>query len=135
VAEPDRAVLLIDGVCNVCEAWVRFIVPRDPRGRFAFAALQSPVGSKLLAEAGLPADYLDGVVLLEGGRAYTRSTALLRVFRRLSGLWPLFYALVVIPRPLRDWAYEAFIARRYAWFGRKDACLVPSGELAERFLG
>ena len=134
MAEADRAVLLIDGVCNVCEASVRFIVPRDPGGRFAFAALQSPVGSKLLSEAGLPAGYLDGVVLLEGGRAYTQSTALLRVVRRLSGLWPLLYALVVIPRPLRDWLYRAFIARRYAWFGRKDACLVPSGELAERFL-
>lgn len=133
VSSERRAVLLIDGVCNLCEGCVRFIVPRDPEGRFAFAALQSETGERLLREAGLPND-LDTVVLLEDGRSYARSTAILRVLRRLSGAWPLLYALIAIPRPLRDWAYAAFIAHRYRWFGKKDACLVPGPDLAARFL-
>ncbi len=129
-----RAVILIDGECNVCESTVRFVVPRDPQGRFAFAAIQSETGQALLAEAGLPGDAIDTAVLFEGGRVFTRSTAVLRILRRLDGAWPLLRVLLLVPRPLRDAAYDAFAARRYAWFGRKDACLVPTPDIAARFL-
>jgi predicted DCC family thiol-disulfide oxidoreductase YuxK len=129
-----RAVILFDGVCNVCAATVRFIVPRDPAGRFAFAALQSETGRRLLREAGLPPDYLEGLVLLEDGRAYLDSDAVLRIASRLSGAWPVLGLLRLLPRGLRDRAYRAFIARRYAWFGKTDACLVPTPDLAARFL-
>jgi predicted DCC family thiol-disulfide oxidoreductase YuxK len=134
VGDDARAVILFDGVCNVCAASVRFIAPRDPAGRFAFATLQSDSGRRLLAGAGLPADYLEGIVLIEGGRAYLKSDAVLRIASRLSGAWPLFGLLRMLPRALRDAAYTAFIARRYAWFGKSDACLVPSADLARRFL-
>jgi predicted DCC family thiol-disulfide oxidoreductase YuxK len=129
-----RSILLIDGECNVCTWTVQFVVPRDPEGRFAFAALQSPAGRRLLEQAGQPPERLETVVLLEDGAVHRRSSAVLRVVRRLSGAWPLLYALWLIPRPLRDRVYDAFAARRYRWFGRRDRCLVPSPDLAPRFL-
>jgi len=134
VAGDPRAILLFDGVCNVCERTVRFVAPRDRHGRFQFASLQSPVGSDLLRRAGLPPEQLDTVVLIEGERVSLRSTAILRVLRRLRFPWPLLYPLILLPRALRDRAYDAFAARRYRWFGKKDACLVPDAELAARFL-
>ena len=73
-------------------------------------------------------------MLVEEGRCHTRSGAALRVARHLSGAWPLLAALWLIPSPLRDWAYDRFAERRYRWFGRSDACLVPTPELRERFL-
>ncbi|MBW2312997.1 MAG: DUF393 domain-containing protein [Deltaproteobacteria bacterium] len=130
----EPSILLFDGVCNFCSDAVRFLVPRDPKGRLRFAALQSDTGAEIQRRFGLdPAD-LDSVVLVEGGRCHTKSGAALRVAGKLSGAWPLFAVLLVIPWPLRDWAYDRFAERRYRWFGRSDACLVPSPQLRERFL-
>jgi predicted DCC family thiol-disulfide oxidoreductase YuxK len=129
-----RSILLIDGECNVCTWTVRFVLPRDPEGRFAFATLQSPRGRRLVEQAGLPPDCLDTVVLLEDGAVHRRSSAVLRVVRRLSGAWPLLCVLWLIPRPLRDGLYDAFAARRYRWFGRRAVCLVPTPDLTPRFL-
>jgi len=130
----EPSILLFDGVCNFCSDAVRFLVPRDPKGRLRFAALQSDTGAEIQLRFGLdPAD-LDSVVLVEGGRCHTKSGAALRVAGKLSGAWPLFAVLLVIPWPLRDWAYDRFAERRYRWFGRSDACLVPSPQLRERFL-
>jgi predicted DCC family thiol-disulfide oxidoreductase YuxK len=134
VEDDARSILLIDGECNVCDWVVRFVAPRDPHGRFAFASLQSPAGRRLLERAGVTPDRLDTVVLLEGQRVHLRSSAMLRVVRRLSGAWPLLSALWLIPRPIRDRLYDAFAARRYRWFGRRDQCLVPTPDLAPRFL-
>lgn len=133
--DDPRAILLFDGVCNVCNAWVRFVVPRDRSAGIAFAPLQSEAGARLLAAAGLPTDNLDTVVLLDGPRVHVRSAAVVRVLLRLGAAWPLLGALVfLVPRPLRDAAYDAFARRRYAWFGRRDACPVPGPRLQERFL-
>ena len=130
----EPSILLFDGVCNFCSDAVHFLVPRDPKGRLRFAALQSDTGAEIQLRFGLdPAD-LDSVVLVEGGRCHTKSGAALRVAGKLSGAWPLFAVLLVIPWPLRDWAYDRFAERRYRWFGRSDACLVPTPELRERFL-
>lgn len=130
-----HAVVLFDGVCNLCNASVRFIVRRDAGGYFRFASLQSDVGRALLEEHGLPRDEMASVVLVEGGRAHTRSDAALRVARRLSGAWPLLSAFRVLPRFVRDGVYGWIAANRYRWFGRRDACELPSPELRDRFLG
>ncbi|HEV8674058.1 MAG TPA: thiol-disulfide oxidoreductase DCC family protein [Methylomirabilota bacterium] len=130
----SRPIVLFDGVCNLCNGSVTFIVKRDPGRRFRFAALQSAAGATLLRQFGLPADALDTLVLVEGNRAFTRSTASLRVARRLSGLWPLLYALIVVPRPIRDLLYGVVARNRYRWFGRRDACMMPTPDLRERFL-
>jgi len=126
--------LLFDGVCNLCNASVQFIIDRDPQARFRFAALQSDVGRALAAECGIDADALDSIVLVEDGRCYTHSSAALHVARRLSGGWPLLAALTVVPRPLRDLVYGFIAARRYRWFGKEETCRIPTPELRARFL-
>ena len=130
----SQPVILFDGVCNLCAWSVQFIIRRDPCGQFRFAALQSPVGQRLLAERGADARGLDSVVLIEGARWYARSDAALRIARRLSGAWPLLALLRVLPRPLRDWAYDFVARNRYRWFGRQDACMLPTPTLRARFL-
>ncbi|HET8530340.1 MAG TPA: thiol-disulfide oxidoreductase DCC family protein [Methylomirabilota bacterium] len=132
-AAPGR-VVLFDGICNLCNATVVFVAKRDPVGRFTFAALQSPVGRGLLGRFGLPADVPETLVLIEEGHAFTRSTAALKIARHLSGLWPLTYAAIVIPRPLRDLVYRLVARHRYRLFGKRDVCMVPSPEVRERFL-
>ena len=127
-------IVLYDGVCNYCNASVRFVIARDPGGRYRFAALQSDVGKSLLADHQLPAESMETVVLIEGGEVYTRSTAALRVARRLSGVWSLLYVFIILPRPIRDWCYGIFARNRYRWFGRTDVCQIPSPEVRQRFL-
>jgi predicted DCC family thiol-disulfide oxidoreductase YuxK len=129
-----QRLILFDGVCNLCNASVLFVIDRDPNARFAFAPLQSAEAQRVLAERGHRTTPLSSVLLVEGNRVYERSTAALRVARRLSGAWPLLYAFIVVPRPLRDAVYGLVARNRYRWFGREDACRVPTPELRARFL-
>jgi predicted DCC family thiol-disulfide oxidoreductase YuxK len=136
-----EAVILFDGVCNLCNGAVLFIIDRDPRARFSFAPLQSAEAERLLRERGHAGrertsspDEPATIVLLDREGVYERSTAALRIARRLSGLWPAFYILMLVPRPVRDLAYDWVARHRYRWFGRLDACRIPTPELRERFL-
>ncbi len=128
--------VLFDGICNLCSGFVRFIVERDPAAHFRFASLQSEAGRALMREHGLEIGEVDptSVVLVEDGRAYQRSTAALRIARRLRFPWPLFAAFVVVPRFVRDVVYDFVARHRYRWFGKKDVCMVPTPELRARFL-
>ena len=130
----QKAIMLIDGLCNICTRIVSFTVRHDPKALIQFAALQSPVGQKLLAQYGLPTSEIKTFVLIENNQAYTHSTGALRYFKHLNGLWPLLYVLIVLPRPLRDFVYDTFSKNRYHWFGKRDQCLVPTPELKNRFL-
>lgn len=136
----EHAVILFDGVCNLCNGFVNFIIDRDPDGYFKFAALQSKEAQALLdgrgedVRADADGGLLRSVVLIEGHQVYRKSTAALHVARRLTGLWPLFFALIVVPRPLRDAVYDAVAARRYDWFGQREQCRVPTPDLQSRFL-
>ena len=132
----DHAVVLYDGVCNVCNESVQFILARDKVGYFHFASLQSEVGKELLAQHGLADLPLSTMVLIEKGRAYVKSTAVMRVARRLTPFWVLSsYALALLPRPLRDALYAGFVKHRYRWFGRKQACFLPDTTQRRRFIG
>ena len=127
-------IVLFDGVCNLCNGAVQFLLRRDRRRRFRFAALQSAAGRALLAEYGLPTETLETLVVLESGKARLRSAAALHLARRLPWPWPLLAVFTILPRPLRDALY-AFVARhRYRWFGRRESCRLPSAETADRFL-
>lgn len=130
----EPAVVLFDGVCNLCNASVQFILKRDVAGAFRFAALQSEAGRRLLEGHGLPADALSTVVVVADGRAYTHSGAALRIARGLGGAWPALGALGVVPRFARDAAYRLVARNRYRWFGRRDECMLPTPELRARFL-
>jgi len=129
-------IVLFDGVCNLCNGAVRFIVDRDPQAHVCFASLQSDTARQLLAEFGVSLPDADPgtLYLIENGRLYDRSTAALRIARHLHGLWPLVSVFQAVPAFVRDPVYEFVAARRYRWFGREDACRVPTPEEASRFL-
>lgn len=124
-------IILFDGICNFCDASVQFIMKRD-NGDFKFASLQSDIGQELVARHYLQG--IDSIVLIEEDRAYTKSTAALRIAKKLKGAWSLIYIGIIIPKSLRDPLYERFAKNRYKWFGKKDACILPAKEERARFL-
>ena len=137
-ADRHNAVILFDGVCNLCNSSVNFIIDRDKSGKFKFSALQSEEARPYLERAGRspddPESLLQSLVLIEGENYYTRSTAALKIARHLDGLWPLTYGFIIIPKFIRDKAYDWVARNRYRWFGRLDACRIPTPDLRKRFL-
>ena len=132
--DAQHAVVLFDGVCNLCNGFVRFVIPRDPRGHIRFSALQSEAARRLMGQAGVTPGGADSVVLVEGQRASVRSEAALRIARQLRFPWPILYGLVIVPRPLRDWVYDIVARNRFRWFCRRDVCMVPGPDTQDRFL-
>lgn len=129
-----RNIILFDGVCNLCVGSVQFVLKRDTRNHFLFASMQSRSGQEILRRFDLSADVVDSFVLIENGRVYHRSTAALRVARKLRGLWPLLYVFIIVPRTVRDTIYNWIARNRYRWFGKKDECWLPTPDLKERFI-
>lgn len=129
-----QTVIFFDGLCNLCNGAVQFVIKRDPKNLFQFASLQSEYATKVLAKFDLEPQQGDSFVLLENDKVYQRSTAALRVARKLSGLWPLLYALIIVPRFIRDAVYNYVAKNRYKWFGKKESCWIPTAELKEKFL-
>ena len=130
---PDR-LLLFDGVCNLCNALVQFTIKRDPDAKFKFASLQSDIGQKILEECGLPLDDIDTFLYIDHGKAYLRSDAGLHTCKDIGGIWKVFSAFIIVPRPIRDFIYDLLAKYRYRIFGRKNACMIPTPELKSRFL-
>lgn len=130
---PHADIILFDGVCNFCCTSVQFIIQRDPSAQFTFASQQSEVGRALLDQAKLPLT-MDTFVLITQTHAYTRSAAALRVASKLTQPWPLCAIFWLVPRFLRDAAYDLIARHRYRWFGQKEQCWVPSTDLRKRFL-
>lgn len=136
-AQPQSApspVLLFDGVCNLCDWSVQFVLDHDEEGRIHFASLQSDAGRALLASCGLNPGVMDSVVFVEGGRCSVRSDAALRVARHLAPPWRWIAALAAVPRPVRDRAYDWVARHRYRWFGTRSSCRVPTPQTRARFL-
>ena len=127
-------ILLFDGHCNFCNAWVRLIVNRDNTRKILFAPLQSPVGRKMLEEHQIDVNYADSLVFFEEEGFSLSSTAALRIFSYLNGWERHLQLLAIIPRPLRDTFYHFIAKSRYKLFGRSEQCMIPTPELRERFL-
>ena len=129
----DHPVVLFDGICNYCNSWVNFAIRNDKNARLRFATLQSATGQKLKEEYGV-APTVDSVILIDNDRAYTYSDAALRIAKYLR--WPAkaLYALIIVPAFIRQPIYKWIARNRYKWFGKKDACMVPSAEIRGRFL-
>ncbi len=127
-------IVLFDGVCNLCNGAVQFLLRRDHRRHFRFAALQSAAGQALLRQHGVDTAALATIVAVEGGRARVQSDAALLLARRLPWPWPLLAVCLVCPRPLRDALYSLVARHRYRWFGRTESCMLPTPETADRFL-
>jgi predicted DCC family thiol-disulfide oxidoreductase YuxK len=128
-------ILLFDGVCNLCNEAVQFVIAHDHKGEIQFAALQSEFAQNLLRKHALPTDTLDSLVFIDDGVAYTSSSGALRLARSFAGAWRLLYAFIVVPKFIRDAVYRFVGANRYRWFGRQAACMLPTPALKARFLG
>ena len=130
----EQPVIVFDGVCNLCNAAVDFVIRRDRKGVFQFAPNQSHAGEEIIEVAGLDELEADTIVLWENGATYVRSAAVLRISRRLGYPWKLAYGLILVPRPLRDLGYRLVANNRYRLFGRRDTCRIPTPEERSRFL-
>jgi predicted DCC family thiol-disulfide oxidoreductase YuxK len=127
-------VILFDGVCNLCNASVQFIINRDPKAKFRFASLQSETGQSLLKKFNLSAEKLYSVMVVDQDKVYDRSRAALEIARRLSGLWPLLYGFIIVPPFIRNLVYDWISRNRYRWFGVRQACMMPSPDMKARFI-
>ncbi|MCL4165624.1 UNVERIFIED_CONTAM: hypothetical protein GTU68_037708 [Idotea baltica] len=134
--EPNN-VIIFDGVCSLCNAWVDFVLRKEKEDIFSFAANQSDEGQAILEKFNKTFDNeeVDTVFLLENGQLYERSTAALRIVKKLSFPWNLAYGFVVIPRPIRDFFYKIIAKNRYRWFGKKNSCRLPTPEERAKFIG
>jgi len=131
----QQKIILFDGVCNLCNSSVIFILKHEKQPVFHFASIQSEAGRELLEWSGLPADFSQAIVFIDQGIVCLGSTAALKIGRHLRFPWSfLSYAGFIVPRFLRDWIYNQIAQNRYRWFGKRDVCMVPTKDLKARFL-
>ncbi len=127
-------IILFDGVCNLCNGAVQYVIKHDPEKQFRFASLQSEAGQQLLEAKQLSTTDFASFVLIENGELYSKSTAALKVAKRLSGAVKILGIFIVIPAIIRDAVYNLIARNRYKWFGKKEECMMPTPELQSRFL-
>ena len=130
--ESMSAIILFDGVCNFCNNSVNFIIGQDKNNYFKFTPLESEIGQEFVKKFDL--HDIDSVILVENDKAYTHSTAALKVAKTLGGIWSLAYAFIIIPKFIRDFFYKLFAKNRYKLFGKKDECMIPTPEIRAKFL-
>lgn len=130
----NAPLLLFDGVCNLCNAYVQWVIKRDKKGLFRFAALQSEVGQAVLQAKGLSGQKMNTVILVDGDDIFSRSDVALEIVRHLGLPWSLLYVFKWVPRSIRDTIYDWVAHNRYRWFGQRKECMLPLPEWRERFL-
>ena len=126
--------ILFDGVCNLCNYSVQLVIKNDPDSIFRFAPLQGKIAHQLIDDMEIELDGIGSIVLIENEECHIRSTAALRIARKMKWPWAWCWYLIVFPKGLRDLVYNWVARNRYNWFGKKGACMVPSEELKFRFL-
>ena len=127
-------IVVFDGQCLLCNGWVQFLLRHDRAQRIRFASIQSTAGQQLLAQAGLQVDGLQTLLVIDGGRSWQHTAAILRVLHALGWPWRLAWVVWLVPAPLRDMLYRWVARNRYRIWGRSDTCMVPSPQTAARFL-
>ena len=130
-----KIVILFDGVCNLCNGAVQFIIKRDKTSKFLFASLQSDFGQSQLQKFGLDPSKLHSIIALDNGKFYERSDAALKIASGLAQPWPMLGVFRILPRFLRDWVYDLIANNRYKMFGKRESCMIPTPELKGRFVG
>lgn len=136
LVEADKKIILFDGVCNLCNGAIQFVIKRDKKDVFRYAPLQSEIGLTLVNERKIDTSNVDSIILIEAGVAYfVKSDAALEIAKNLNGLWPLMTIFKWVPATFRNWLYDIIAKNRYRWFGRKDQCMIPTPELQAKFLG
>jgi predicted DCC family thiol-disulfide oxidoreductase YuxK len=130
----SHPVIFFDGFCNLCNGAVQFIIAHDKRDVFRLTALQGDAATGLLSEKGNEAIGADSILLLENGKIYMRSTAALRIAKRLGGAWPVLYVFILIPPFIRDYFYDLVAKNRYKVWGKRESCMLPGPDTAKKFI-
>ncbi len=134
MAVKQKKIILFDGVCNLCNGSVVFIIKRDTKDVFRFAAIQSDEGQKLIKKYQIDTSKVDSILMLDGEKYYAKSTAALKIARHLKGGYSLLYGFIILPAFIRNWVYDIIARNRYHWFGKKESCMIPTPELKAKFL-
>ncbi len=130
----NKLIILFDGVCNLCNSSVNFIIKHDTKEQFLFASLQSDAAKEILLQFSTKKLTLDSITLIDGNTIYEKSSAALQISKYLNGGYKLLYGFIIIPRFIRDWVYNIIAKNRYTWFGKKEKCMIPTSEIRNRFL-
>lgn len=130
----EKPVIFFDGVCNLCNASVQFVIEHDKNNVFKFSALQGEYAKMVLLKFNVDLEQLNSTLLLENGKLYTKSSSALRIAKKLSGLWPMLYGFIMVPKFFRDWFYDIIAKNRYKWWGKQESCWVPTPELKNKFI-
>lgn len=130
----EKKIILFDGVCNLCNSSVLFVIKRDTKDHFRFAALQSEIGQSLAKKHQLDTTQVDSIVLIMKDKVFIKSSAALNISRYLKGAYPLLFLFIIIPSFIRNWVYDYVAKNRYRWYGKKDQCMIPTKELKSKFL-
>lgn len=130
----EKSIILFDGVCNLCNGFVNFLIARDKKNQFLFGSLQSAPAAEILSRFNASSAEMSTVILFEDNQLYTKSTAVLKIFRKMGGLWPTMYVFIILPKVIRDPFYQLIAKNRYRLFGRKEACMIPTPALKAKFI-
>ena len=130
----EQKIILFDGVCNLCNGVVQFVIKQDKKAVFRFSSLQSDFGQGVLAKHHFPVNELNSFIFLKGEKLYIKSNAALEMCKELGGFWIIIYGFKIIPRFIRDWVYDTIAKNRYRWFGKQESCWLPTPELKARFI-
>jgi len=130
----QKPVIFFDGVCNLCNSSVQFVIAHDKKDQFRFTPLQGDYAKEMLPEFNTDQQKLNTILLLVNGKLYTKSSAALRIARKLNGLIPLLYVFLIVPKFIRDWFYDMIAKNRYKWWGKQESCWLPTPELKSKFI-
>ncbi len=130
----EKNILLFDGVCNLCNGTVNWLIDHDPEGKLYFCSLQSEKGQAILEQFGLEKKDFQSVIFLKNNTLYQKSDAALEVLKTLGGFWKILYFFKIVPLPIRNYFYDLIARNRYTWFGKSEACRILSPELKKRFI-
>jgi len=129
----NKPIIFFDGVCNLCNASVQFVIAHDKKDQFSFSAIQGELAKEVLPNFKVDPGKLNTVLLLAEGKLYTKSSAALQIAKKLSGAWPLLYGFIIIPKFIRDWFYNIIAKNRYKWWGKEESCWVPTAGVKSKF--
>lgn len=131
----DKKIILFDGVCNLCDAAVQFVIEHDKQDVFRFVSLQSELGAKIMKYLGIDVSKMDSIVLYDPGKAYYyKSEAAFKILKETKSIYKLLLVFSILPASFSNYIYDYVAKNRYRWFGKKDSCMIPSAEIMAKFL-
>lgn len=130
----NHKIILFDGVCNLCNGAINFVIKKDKKNNFKFAALQSDIGRELTSKFNIDRSKVDSIILIDGDTHYEKSSAALHIAKHLYGAYPLLFGFMIVPKFIRNGVYDYVARNRYKWFGKKESCMIPTTNLKSKFL-